>query len=52
VDEEDLPAAVELAQDRVADQAGRGLRHPGLDRQPILGGVSMTDMSRTPASAR
>ena len=33
---EDLAAAVELAQDRVLDQAGRGFRHPRLDRQPVL----------------
>ena len=36
VDEEDLAAAVELAQDRVADQPGRGLGDARLDRQPIL----------------
>ena len=32
----DLPAAIELAQDRVADQAGRRLRDARLDRQPVL----------------
>ena len=37
VDEEHLPAAVELAQDRVADEPGRRLGDPGLDRQPVLG---------------
>ena len=37
VDVEDLPAAVELAQDRVADEPGRRLGDPGLDRQPVLG---------------
>ncbi len=36
VDEEHLPAAVELAQDRVADEPGRRLGDPGLDRQPVL----------------
>ena len=36
VDEEDLAAPVELAQDRVADEAGRRFRDPGLDRQAIL----------------
>ena len=37
VDVEDLPAAVELAQDRVADEPGRRLGDAGLDRQPVLG---------------
>ena len=37
VDVEDLPAAVELAQDRVADEPGRRLGDARLDRQPILG---------------
>ena len=37
VDVEDLAAAVQLAQDRVADEAGRRLGDPGLDRQPVLG---------------
>ena len=37
VDEEHLPAAVELAQDRVADEPGRRLGDPGLDRQAVLG---------------
>ena len=37
VDVEHLAAAVELAQDRVAHEAGRRLRDPGLDRQPVLG---------------
>ena len=37
VDVEHLPAAVELAQDRVADEAGRRLGDPGLDRQAVLG---------------
>ena len=37
VDVEDLAAAVELAQDRVADEAGRGLGDPRLDRQAVLG---------------
>ena len=37
VDVEDLAAAVELAQDRVADEPGRRLGDPGLDRQPVLG---------------
>ena len=37
VDVEDLPAAVELAQDRVANEPGRGLRDARLDRQAILG---------------
>ncbi len=37
VDVEDLAAAVELAQDRVADEPGRGLGDPGLDRQAVLG---------------
>ena len=36
VDVEDLAAAVELAQDRVADEPGRRLGDPGLDRQPVL----------------
>ena len=36
VDEEDLAAAVELAQDRVADEAGRGLGDARLDRQAVL----------------
>ena len=36
VDEEHLAAAVELAQDRVADEPGRRLGDPGLDRQPVL----------------
>ena len=36
VDEEDLAAAVELAQDRVAHEAGRRLRDARLDRQPVL----------------
>ena len=37
VDVEDLAAAVELAQDRVADEPGRRLGDPRLDRQPVLG---------------
>jgi hypothetical protein len=37
VDIEHLPAAIELAQDRVSDQPGGCLGDPGLDRQPILG---------------
>ena len=37
VDEEDLAAAVELAQDRVADEPGRRLGDPRLDRQAVLG---------------
>ena len=37
VDVEHLPAAVELAQDRVADEPGRRLGDPGLDRQAVLG---------------
>ena len=37
VDVEDLAAAVELAQDRVPDEAGGGLRDPRLDGQPVLG---------------
>ena len=36
VDVEHLPAAVQLAQDRVADQAGRRLCDARLDRQAIL----------------
>ena len=36
VDEEDLAAAVELAQDRVADEPGRRLGDARLDRQPVL----------------
>ena len=36
VDVEDLAAAVELAQDRVADEAGGRLGDAGLDRQPVL----------------
>ncbi len=36
VDVEDLPAAVELAQDRVADESGGRLGDPGLDRQSVL----------------
>ena len=36
VDEEDLPATVQLAQDRVLDEARRRLGDPGLDRQPVL----------------
>ena len=36
VDVEDLAAAVELAQDRVLDEAGRRLGDPGLDRQAVL----------------
>ena len=36
VDVEDLAAAIELADDRVADQPGRRLGDPRLDRQPIL----------------
>ncbi len=36
VDEEHLAAAVELAQDRVADEPGRRLGDPRLDRQPVL----------------
>ena len=36
VDVEHLPAAVELAQDRVADEPGRRLGDPRLDRQPVL----------------
>ena len=36
VDVEDLAAAVELAQDRVADEPGRRLGDAGLDRQPVL----------------
>ena len=35
VDEVDLPAAVQLAQDRVADQVVAEPRDPRLDRQPI-----------------
>jgi hypothetical protein len=37
VDIEDLSATIELAQDRVADEPGRRLRDPGLDRQAVLG---------------
>ena len=37
VDVEDLAAPVELAQDRVADEPGRRLGDPGLDRQAVLG---------------
>ena len=37
VDVEDLPATVELAQDRVADEPGGRLGDAGLDRQPVLG---------------
>ena len=37
VDVEDLATAVELAQDRVAHQAGARLRDPRLDRQAVLG---------------
>jgi hypothetical protein len=37
VDVEDLPAAVELAQDRVADEPGRRFGDACLDRQSILG---------------
>ena len=36
VDEEDLAAAVDLAQDGVADQARRRLRDARLDRQAVL----------------
>ena len=36
VDEEDLAAAVELAQDGVADEAGGRLRDARLDGQPVL----------------
>ena len=36
VDEEDLAAAVELAQDRVADEPGRRLGDARLDRQAVL----------------
>ena len=36
VDEEDLAAPVELAQDGVADEAGRRFRDPRLDRQPVF----------------
>ena len=36
VDEEDLPAAVELAQDRVAHEARGRLRDARLDGQPVL----------------
>ena len=36
VDEEHLAAPIELAQDRVADEPGRRLSDPGLDRQAIL----------------
>ena len=36
VDEEDLAAAVQLAQDRLPDEAGRRLGDVGLDRQPIF----------------
>ena len=37
VDVEHLPAAIELAQDRVADEPRRRLGHPRLDRQAVLG---------------
>ena len=36
VDVEDLAAAIELAQDRVADEPGRRLGDAGLDRQAVL----------------
>ena len=36
VDEERLPSPIELAQDRVADEAGRCFRDARLDRQPVL----------------
>ena len=36
VDEEDLAAALDLAQDRLADEPGRRLGDVGLDRQPVL----------------
>jgi hypothetical protein len=36
VDEEDLPAAVELTQDRVSDETGGSFGDTGLDRQAIL----------------
>ena len=37
VDVEDLPAPIELAQDRVADEARRRLGDSRLDRQAVLG---------------
>ena len=36
MDEEHLPAAIELTEDRVADEPGRRLGDPGLDRQAVL----------------
>ena len=36
VDEEDLSAAVELAQDRVTDEAGGRFRDSRLDRQSVF----------------
>ena len=37
VDEEDLPVAVQFAQDGVADQLGVEPGHAGFDGQPVLG---------------
>ena len=52
VDEEHLAAAVELAQDRVAHQPGDASATRVWIGSRSSGGVSMTLMSRTPASAR
>ena len=45
VDEEGLPSPIQLAQDRVAHEAGGRFCDARLDRQRSSGGVSMTLMS-------
>ena len=51
VDEEDLAAALELAEDRLLMRSSSYSPTKVLDRPAALGGVSMMEMSRMPASA-
>ena len=51
VQEVDLTAAVQLAQDRLANHTVIAFHDIGADRQTLSGGVAIVDMSRMPVTA-